>query len=619
MTTAANAHAIDSHSLRPYISLLFLQCAAGQEELAFTRLSDFMRKPRDRRGNGAAILLAAGIGGVTRFLRDSSGSHGVDQIDGFVHKIEANPSWTTPGAVYIDTRHVLSVLLRRGRIFAVYCDASMRSAVTKWLKREPRPPLQQVSQNVVQGAFLRGEAKGLWLHGTHVRSAIRPDTKHITGLRVQDALSPLEDSSFAMSAARARLPDDTGLTALLGIVGTVPRKGIVWNRQAQEFADFMAAAIETLELIEETITNGASLNRPFPILAVESHDLSQVRGAYDILTLGPDDLPATPDVTEEMTGIAETLQHASLEVRGSPDSADFKLEVSMDGASCGLLQATVRMNGENVAFSFGHVPGSQPTNPGPIRTVLDALEADDMFAVYYDSGHMVGPNGIWHRNTNSSPFPNWKFHDFSGYDITTEKPGNTPEQIHSLAGTSGDTSLFGWVVRHYSSGWLICDDGPGEAADFLHISPDAVLSLIHVKGAHSSARRRSVAVSPFEVVASQAAKNSRRLDNLDTLADTLLIAFTGRGAWTDGRRVPDRTEFLDMLASMVASDKKQVVIIQPHLSETTYKNIWSQAGSQGSRRTQEAFRLSTLETLLHTTRAAAVAVGADLEVIASRN
>jgi hypothetical protein len=138
------------------------------------------------------------------------------------------------------------------------------------------------------------------------------------------------------------------------------------------------------------------------------------------------------------------------------------------------------------------------------------------------------------------------------------------------------------------------------------------------RSAVSDPSRRGVAVSPFEVVASQAAKNSRRLDNLDTLADTLLIAFTGRGAWTDGTRVPDRAEFLDMLASMVPSDRKQVVIVQPHLSEVTYENIWATAHRQGSGRSQEAFRLSTLETLLHTTRAAAVAVGADLEVIASR-
>jgi hypothetical protein len=379
----------------------------------------------------------------------------------------------------------------------------------------------------------------------------------------------------------------------------------------------MTAAMEALELIEETIASGATLNRPFPILAVESHDLSQVRGAYDILIVGPDDLPVSPDVTEEMTEVANVLQRASFEVTALPGSADFKLEVSVDGASCGFLQATVRLNGDDVVFNFGHVAGGQPTNPGPVRTVLDALDSDELFAVYYDSGHMVGPSGIWHRNTNSTPFPNWRFHDFSGFDITTEKPGKTPDQIHSLTGTKGDTSLFGWVVDHYSSGWLVCDDGPGEAADFLHISPDAVLSLIHVKGANSSSRRRSVAVSPFEVVASQAAKNSRRLDNLDTLADTLLIASGDRGAWTDGKRVSGRGEFLEMLASMMPSDKKQVVIVQPHLSEKIYKGIWATAGTQGSVRPEDAFRLSTLETLLHTTRAAAVAVGADLEVIAS--
>jgi len=276
------------------------------------------------------------------------------------------------------------------------------------------------------------------------------------------------------------------------------------------------------------------------------------------------------------------------------------------------------MNGDHVAFSFGYSPGSEPTNPGPVRQALDALENDDLFAVYYDSGHVVGPNGIWHRNTSSAPFPNWRFHDFSGFDIATEKPGNTPAQIHSRVGSRNDKSLFGWVAQHYSSGWLACDDGPGEVADFVHISPDAVLSLIHVKGAHSTSRTRTVAVSAFEIVASQAAKNSRRLDDLDILRETLMIAFTGRAAWTDGKRVPDRAEFLEVLGSLMPSDKKQVVIVQPHVSEPMCKRIRASASSQGSTRSRELFRLSTLETLLHTTRAAAVAVGADLEVIGSR-
>ena len=160
-----------------------------------------------------------------------------------------------------------------------------------------------------------------------------------------------------MSAAKAALPDNAGLTALLGTVGTVPRKGLVWNRQAHEFSEFLAASAEALELIEGTMASSAVLNRPFPILAVESHDLSEVRGAYDILTLDPDDLPTSPEVTEEMIEVADVLRRATLAVRGSLNSVDFQIEVGMDGSSAGILQATVRMNGDDVCFTFGYAPG----------------------------------------------------------------------------------------------------------------------------------------------------------------------------------------------------------------------------------------------------------------------
>jgi hypothetical protein len=56
----------------------------------------------------------------------------------------------------------------------------------------------------------------------------------------------------------------------------------------------MRAALEALELIEETIASHGFLDRPFPILAVQSYDLSEVRGTYDILALTPDDLSSGP-------------------------------------------------------------------------------------------------------------------------------------------------------------------------------------------------------------------------------------------------------------------------------------------------------------------------------------
>jgi hypothetical protein len=61
----------------------------------------------------------------------------------------------------------------------------------------------------------------------------------------------------------------------------------------------------------------------------------------------------------------------------------------------------------------------------------------------------------------------------------------------------GDDSLFGSVVRRFGNGWLTCDDGPGEVADFVHVDPAGVLTLVHVKAAHGDGHRRGVAVVRF--------------------------------------------------------------------------------------------------------------------------
>lgn len=303
---------------------------------------------------------------------------------------------------------------------------------------------------------------------------------------------------------------------------------------------------------------------------------------------------------------------------GSAAAADFLLEVGLDGSLGGRLQVTVRMKGDRVAFNFG-IDGT-PTNLGPVRQVRNALKKDDLFAVYYDSGHVVGPHGIGRRNVNSAPFINWCFHDFSGFHISAEKPTNSnkPAEIHALTGSLKDTSLFGWVVKHYSQGWLICDDGHGEIADFAHIGEDDTLSLIHVKKADRSVQSRGVAVGAFEAVASQAVKNSRLLVEPELLKATIeLHDSPERAAWTHGRRVPDRSDFLKRLDGLPPY-KKQVVIIQPHVSERMYQRLRSNGASGGVTTHSEPYRLRMVETLLHSARGTVVALGADLYVIRSK-
>jgi hypothetical protein len=85
----------------------------------------------------------------------------------------------------------------------------------------------------------------------------------------------------------------------------------------------------------------------------------------------------------------------------------------------------------------------------------------------------------------------------------------------------------------------------------------------------------------------------------------------------DGKRVPDRAEFLTMMDGLMPDDQKQVIIIQPHVSENMYQRIRG-GNTQAGGSDRELFRLRTLEALLHSARAAVVALGADLHVIGSK-
>src|SRR5262249_47459496 len=113
-----------------------------------------------------------------------------------------------------------------------------------------------------------------------------------------------------------------------------------------------------------------------------------------------------------------------------------------------------------------------------------------------------------------------------GYDVSKEKfwSGVIPSNSHEIIGT--EDSLFSWVKNKWrspdappsaESGWLACDDGSMEIADFIHLDDQSnppVLSLIHVKGAKSCERVRDISVSAYEVVVGQAVKNVRFLDRI---------------------------------------------------------------------------------------------------------
>jgi hypothetical protein len=604
---------IPAGALRPYASFLILQCIEQNKEDALGELLKFMRQHNTDRSGVSWSVVATGIDGIANLPRIGQ----IDQIDGIVYQRQGVPSWAKPNSDYHDVTYSLALALRIDNLIAVHCDPSLRDALQRWLDRTPKLPLSRVPPEVLQGAFLTGEARGLWLRGTHSRRSTKADSKTLSGRKLQDALNPFEDSSFAMSTARAALPSDPSRLALAGNIGTTPRRALVWNKPTSDFDDFLTIAIEELSLVSETMAAGALLDRPYPILANESNDLSTVFGAYDVAVLTSDDLLGV-STSEGLIAAAETLQRAVFSVQGRPDSADFILDVGLDGSFGGALRVAVSADHGRVQFTIGFDNESTITNLPAVREVKDALDySEDLLSVYYDSGHMVDGRSIWTREVRTIPYPRWRFEDFTGFDITKEKPtGRSPEDIHSAIGLNGDNSLFRWVTKFYSEGWLTCDDGPGEVADFVHVSPGGRLSLVHVKAAKSTTSQRRVAVGSYEVLASQAAKNLVNLNPISLRARLSSSAGMKRASWTNGMRMTDRSDFLDALDSRDAGDEFRVVIVQPHVSQLMYESLRSLVNRSDA--SEDCYRLNLLETLLNTIRGSVTSVGADMDVIASK-
>jgi hypothetical protein len=159
--------------------------------------------------------------------------------------------------------------------------------------------------------------------------------------------------------------------------------------------------------------------------------------------------------------------------------------------------------------------------------------------------------------------------------------------------------LFAWVVRQFGAGWLLCDDGPGEVADFLHLATDGTLTVIHVKAAGSHSANRGIAVTRFEQVVSQAEKNIIFLDNDMLVARLSRTRTAGSAAWHDGRRV-SAMEFVDQLRRRGISDKTFVVIVQPHLLSSVYDQ--ARAAAKAGQPSQDSYSLMLLDDLLHGTR-----------------
>nr|WP_281719419.1 hypothetical protein [Nitrosomonas nitrosa] len=153
-------------------------------------------------------------------------------------------------------------------------------------------------------------------------------------------------------------------------------------------------------------------------------------------------------------------------------------------------------------------------------------------------------------------------------------------------GDPADDSLFGFVAKHWPnhvtrkrpSGWLVCDDGSMESADFIYFDDSSKpprLTLIHVKGSGSAGADRGLSVSDYEIVVGQAVKNLRYLDR-GHIAEKLASNKDnqiGSAVWRNGKRQKDRSAILKVLAGAGSNMRKSVVVFQPRARKSEVEAI----------------------------------------------
>lgn len=576
---------------KPFLSCLVVKYTGPDVNVAVSSLKGFLLQRARHARAPSARSVTTEIVVVPEPASEESLS--ADELAGFSYTHSQPPGWALEGiaAALTDVRHELVVIIRRGDYIAITGAAEFREAVQRWLQATPPPPFALVPQFVLEQAFLAGETKSLWLSGTHHRSRRKADTRSSTGINLRDALDPVQDASYALRSGRAALAPSDARTALVGVVGTTPRRSVVWTGPSSSFAEFLQAVLELLVLLANTAAAGATTSA-LPELAANVASLDGVLGAYEAVPPTPDEVEGQPDVTEEKIAAAHIVDGAIINVDGSSTAA-FDFVVGREGSEIGRLAVMPRGSGGAVYFQYA----TRPTPADPVRfaAVRDAMEVlGTDLAVYYESGHVIREGEVYLYRVPEAPFRNWQFRDFAGFDVSMEKPFNSRSEteIHARCGWPRDRSLFGWVVSAYSAGHLTCDDGAGEVADFVHVATDGTLSLVHVKATHSAASSREVAVGPYEVVVSQASKN------LSFLEPTRLIGRLGapenmrRASWHDGVRCPDRQDILDAIARRSPRDPVVVAIVQPHVTKASYDLATISQGVAG-------YRLRLLDNLLN--------------------
>ena len=592
--------------LKPYKSLLLarVQSSAPVKGVVDNLLTDLRE------------LLSLGEDGPRTLISEVNEINARELAVGYLHYSEETPAPWTLNRNVVDQINHLILVCRRNRHLAIYLsDTRWRSGIVKQFGKAGTKGLSllhKIQPGLLNAAFIKGAARTLWLSGAHARTSIKADNKILSGIELQDALDPLGDQTYYFTAARCASDFDEDIVA----VGTSPRGSRIWvgsSRTWDEFADPVNAILKHLQA---TIT---PVDAPIPVVAVSSIDTAKIADAFDLGIIPPELLSdeANERAREEMEEWAYYSHFRILK----KSNADFTAEVTLKGTLLGTIEFQMDFaDPENVKWRMESRAASDETEEA-LAGAVTVCNRPTWVKIWYESGHTIAEGHVLKIRHRDMPFQDFSWVDFSGHDVTKEKPSAL-----DVAVIGEEDSLFCWVKNSWpldgfgdsAGGWLACDDGSMEVADFIHLDDKSVpprLSLIHIKASDNASPNRGVSVSDYEIVTSQAVKNFRYLDRtiLTEGLESGVGKKVGKLVWYNRRRAKEgRTGMLKALQSIGTSYRRQVVIIQPRLTQAREEYARKHPKSR------DAARLRQLDTLLLEQENSCHGLQASLSVICAK-
>lgn len=389
---------------------------------------------------------------------------------GYLHYVERQPAtWTVNSRVVDEINHLVLVCRLNHHVAIYISDTRRRPAIVKRFDRDDDSAglgiLRKIEPGILNAAFVKGPARTLWLSGTHPRTSIKADNKILSGIELQDALDPLGDQTYYFTAARCAIELDSTVPA----VGTSPRGSRIWlstSRDWNEVRDVVTAILKHLEGVRTPV------RAPLPVVAISSVDAKSVADAFDLAVIPPELLSDDPLIQpDERAEMEEWAYGATFRVLSS-SGPNLRAEILLKGVSLGTVDIEVDLGElDHVTWSATGSASSRKTSEDFARA-LGVLRRPSWVKVWYDSGHTISDGQVFEQRHRDVPFTDFAWVDFAGYDITKEKPVKL-----GLTTIGAEDSLFSWVQNKWpltergktQGGWLACDDGSGEIADFIHL------------------------------------------------------------------------------------------------------------------------------------------------------